>query len=78
MVDGRVADPVANFHLSNGALVDALRWRGNLQGYGLERSWGVMASYRYDPERIASNAAAYAAAGSVAMSDEIAALACRP
>lgn len=75
VVDGRVADPVANFHLSNGALVDALHWRANTEDYGLARSWGVMASYRYDPERIPANAAAYAAGASVAMSDAVAALA---
>jgi len=71
---GRVPDPVANFHLSNGALVDALRWRANTEGYGLERSWGVMASYCYDPDRIAANAAAYDRGESVATSDEIQAL----
>lgn len=77
MVDGRVPDPVANFHLSNGALVDALRWRANTEDYGLERSWGIMASYRYDPPRIAANAAAYAAGEPVAASDEVRALADR-
>jgi malonyl-CoA decarboxylase len=71
---GRVRDPVANFHLSNGALVDALRWRANTEDYGLESSWGVMASYRYDPERIATNAAAYDRGESVATSEEIQAL----
>ena len=71
---GRVPDPVANFHLSNGALVDALHWRANTERYGLERSWGVMASYRYDPDRIAANAAAYDGAASVAASDEVRAL----
>lgn len=69
--NGRVADPVANFHLSNGAFVDALRWRANTEDYGMERSWGIMASYRYDPDHIAANAAAYAAGASVAASDEV-------
>ncbi|MGV3759860.1 MAG: malonyl-CoA decarboxylase domain-containing protein, partial [Actinomycetota bacterium] len=71
---GRVLDPVANFHLSNGALVDTLRWRANTEDYGLERSWGVMASYRYDPERIAANAAAYDTGAAVPASDEVRAL----
>ena len=75
LVDGRVADPVANFHLSNGALVDALHWRANTEDYGLERSWGIMVSYRYDPSQIAANAAAYAAGDSVAASDQIRSLA---
>lgn len=73
-VGGRVPDPVANFHLGNGALVDALRWRANTHDYGLDRSWGVMASYRYDPDRIAANAAAYEAGEAVATSEEIQAL----
>lgn len=73
-VDGRVPDPVANFHLSNGALVDAVHWRANTEDYGLARSWGVMASYRYDPPAIAANAASYAAGGDVAVSDDVAAL----
>lgn len=74
-VDGRVPDPVANFHLSNGALVDAVHWRANTEDYGLARSWGVMASYRYDPSTIAANAASYATGGDVAVSDEVRALA---
>jgi len=71
---GRVRDPVANFHLSNGALVDALRWKANTADYGLADSWGVMVSYRYDPERIAANAAAYDAGERVPVSEEIEAL----
>lgn len=71
---GRVRDPVANFHLSNGALVDALRWRANTADYGIADSWGVMVSYRYDPERIAANAAAYDAGEAVPVSEEIEAL----
>jgi malonyl-CoA decarboxylase len=73
-VDGRVPDPVANFHLSNGALVDAVHWRANTEDYGLARSWGVMASYRYDPPAIAANAASYAAGGDIAVSDDVRAL----
>lgn len=69
MIDGRVPDPVANFHLSNGARVDALHWRANPEDYGLKRSWGVMVSYRYDPPSIARNAEAYASATSVPMSE---------
>ena len=70
-VDGRVADPVANFHLSNGASVDAVRWRANTEDYGLRRSWGIMASYRYDPTSIAVNAETYASGASVPTSDEV-------
>ena len=74
-VDGRVGDPVANFHLSNGASVDAVRWLANTEDYGLQRSWGIMASYRYDPSNIATNAETYASGTVVPTSDEVRALA---
>lgn len=70
-IDGRVPDPVGNFHLSNGARVEAVRWAANLEGYGLDRSWGVMVSYRYDPPAIAERARRYAAGEPVSTSDEI-------
>jgi malonyl-CoA decarboxylase len=66
-----VPDPVANFHLSNGACVDALHWRANPEDYGLRRSWGVMVSYRYDPVSIASNAEGYADGTLVATSEAV-------
>lgn len=78
MVEGRVPDPVANFHLSNGARVDALHWRANPEDYGLRRSWGVMASYRYDPESIAGNAEAYAGGTRVPRSEAVERLAAEP
>ena len=77
-VDGRVVDPVANFHLSNGASVDAVRWRANTEDYGLRRSWGIMASYRYDPDTIARNAEAYASGTLVPTSEAVERLAAEP
>lgn len=77
-IDGRVPDPVGNFHLSNGAAVADVLWAANTEPYGMERSWGVMVSYRYDPERIAETARAYASTGTVAVSDRIRKLAAEP
>jgi malonyl-CoA decarboxylase len=63
--DGRAIDPVANFHLSNGASLERLNWMANPAPYGLDESLGVMVNYRYDPARIAGNAAAYLTEGSI-------------
>lgn len=48
--DGRPLDPVARFHLGNGARLLALAPHGDRSGRGMERSFGIMANYRYEPE----------------------------
>ena len=69
--DGRAADPVANFHLSNGASVERLNWMANPAPYGIEESLGLMVNYRYDRSKIAANAGAYLAEGSVRASSQV-------
>jgi malonyl-CoA decarboxylase len=69
--DGRATDPVANFHLSNGASLERLDWLANPAPYGIEESLGVMVNYRYDRSKIASNAASYLADGSVSASGQV-------
>jgi len=66
--DGRVLDPVANFHLSNGAAVEHINWMADTSSSARERSFGLMANYLYDDERIPERAEAYAARGEVATS----------
>lgn len=41
-------DPVARFHLDNGARLERLNARGNLSARGLKESFGVMVNYLYD------------------------------
>ena len=65
---GRVDDPVANFHLSNGACVEHVDWMADPSAVGRERSFGLMANYLYDPDRIPERAEAYSATGTVPMS----------
>jgi len=48
--DGRPLDPVARFHLGNGARLLHLNWRADRSSRGWERSYGVMANYHYEPE----------------------------
>ncbi len=48
----RARDPVAHFHLSNGARVERLNPRGDLSEKGWRESAGMMVNYLYDPARI--------------------------
>jgi malonyl-CoA decarboxylase len=48
----RARDPVAHFHLSNGARVERLNWRGDVSEKGVKESAALMVNYLYDPARI--------------------------
>ncbi|XP_011270119.1 hypothetical protein CAOG_08538 [Capsaspora owczarzaki ATCC 30864] len=43
----KTADPVANFHMGNGAVLERLNWGAWLSPKGLRQSFGIMANYRY-------------------------------
>jgi malonyl-CoA decarboxylase len=62
---------VANFHLSNGASLERLNWMANPAAYGMEESLGLMVNYRYDRSKIAANAGAYLAEGSISTSSQV-------
>ena len=68
---GRAADPVAHFHLSNGAVVEQLNWLGNPTPVGWERGLGMMVNYRYDLKTIERNHDAYLIDGTVAANDRV-------
>jgi malonyl-CoA decarboxylase len=72
--DGRPLDAVARFHLGNGARLLSLCPGADPSARGQERSFGLMANYRYAPEDRAANRRELRA-GRPAVSDEIAALA---
>lgn len=57
--EGRVRDRVAHFHLGNGARVERIRDGADPSPRGQQRSWGVMANYRYEPEELGARAEAY-------------------
>ncbi|WP_295524792.1 malonyl-CoA decarboxylase family protein, partial [uncultured Pseudacidovorax sp.] len=50
--DGKPADPVARFHLGNGARVERLNWAADLSPNGVKQSWGLMVNYLYDLKRL--------------------------
>lgn len=45
-------DPVARFHLDNGARLERINLRGNLSPKGLKQSFGLMVNYLYDLDKI--------------------------
>lgn len=53
-------DPVARFHLGNGARVERLNWGGDTSMKGLKESFGVMVNYRYELAHIEENHEAFA------------------
>jgi malonyl-CoA decarboxylase len=58
--DGRgPADPVARFHLGNGARLERVNWLGNVAPCGISESHGIMVNYLYDPEQIEANHEAF-------------------
>jgi malonyl-CoA decarboxylase len=75
---GRALDPVANFHLSNGASVERLNWLANPERYGIEESLGLMVNYLYDKSRIAANATAYLTNAEIRASNKVRSLAKTP
>ena len=50
--DGKPFDPVARFHLGNGARVERLNWLGDPSPKGLKQSCGLMVNYLYDLKRL--------------------------
>jgi malonyl-CoA decarboxylase len=52
LVDGKPADPVARFHLGNGARVERLNWAGDPSPKGHKQSYGLMVNYLYDLKRL--------------------------
>ena len=53
--DGITRDPVARFHLNNGARMERLNIAGDLSDKGLKQSLGMMVNYVYDLKTIERN-----------------------
>ncbi|NCG41708.1 MAG: malonyl-CoA decarboxylase, partial [Actinobacteria bacterium] len=64
----RISDPVANFHLSNGARVEQIQFLANTRADGLAQSLGMMVNYRYVLDYIEDNPDAYVHEGHVEIS----------
>jgi malonyl-CoA decarboxylase len=64
---GRPLDPVARFHLGNGARLERLNWLGDISSNGQRQSAALMVNYRYDLPHIEENHEAYAERGEMVM-----------
>jgi len=69
--NGRALDPVAAFHLNNGASVERINWMGDVSEKGVLQSFGLMVNYAYRPHRIERNHEQYVKIGRVAVSEEV-------
>ena len=64
-------DPVARFHLGNGARLERIDWLGNVSTRGMRESLGIMVNYLYDPGSIEANHEAFVNTGRVVRSAEV-------
>lgn len=73
--NGLPRDPVARFHLGNGALVHAVHSGADISEKGQSQSAGVMVNYLYDLGKLTENHEQFASAGTVAATSDVKALA---
>ncbi len=67
----RALDPVAHFHLTNGARLERLNWLADASPRGLRQSAGIMVNYRYELSHIEDNHEAYSDRGEVRVSSGV-------
>ena len=68
--EGRPVDPVARFHLGNGARVEQLNWAGDPSPKGHRQSYGMMVNYLYDLKRLDKHRALLSQ-GKIAVSGDV-------
>jgi malonyl-CoA decarboxylase len=72
--DGSPNDPVARFHLENGASLERVNWLGDVSARGIGQGAGLMINYLYDLSRLEQNHELYAANKEVIASPSVKAL----
>ena len=68
---GNSIDPVARFHLGNGARLERINWLGNTELRAIQESFGIMVNYLYDPASIEDNHEAFARGGTIVRSPDV-------
>ncbi|HLN23205.1 MAG TPA: malonyl-CoA decarboxylase [Patescibacteria group bacterium] len=71
---GRALDPVAHFHLSNGARLERLNWLADTSPKGMAQSAGMMINYLYKLSDIEANHEGYTGQGKIVASTGLKAL----
>jgi len=72
--DGLPVDPVARFHLGNGAAIHAIHGNADVSDNGLKQSGGTMVNYLYDLSNITTNHEHFVTEKTVAASSDVHAL----
>jgi malonyl-CoA decarboxylase len=71
---GYRVDPVARFHLGNGARLERINWLGNAAPRAIQESFGIMVNYLYDHDSIEVNHEAFVRDGTIVRSPDVDAL----
>jgi malonyl-CoA decarboxylase len=66
-------DPVARFHLGNGARLERINWLANTEPRAIQESFGIMVNYLYDHDGIENNHESFVH-GTIVRSPEVDAL----
>ena len=69
--NGAPRDPVARFHLGNGARLERINWLADMSPKGMRQSQGLMVNYLYDLDDIEKNHEAYAEQRAVVASSAV-------
>ena len=64
-------DPVAHFHLTNGARIERINWLGDTSPKGMKQSSGLMVNYHYDLDDIDDNHEDYVTEGTIVASRSV-------
>jgi len=67
----RALDPVANFHLANGARLERINWLADLSETGMKRSYGIMVNYYYELSDIERNHEEYVTKANIVASRSV-------
>jgi malonyl-CoA decarboxylase len=70
--NGRPIDPVANFHLANGANLERINPFADTSPFRMKQSFGAMVNYRYRPNEVEVNHERFMATGEVSMTRNLA------
>jgi malonyl-CoA decarboxylase len=74
----RAFDPVAHFHLSNGARLERINWLADTSAKGMRESAGMMVNYLYRLDQIDDNQVAYMLDGRIVANPHVTALLAPP
>ncbi|MEM7021113.1 MAG: malonyl-CoA decarboxylase [Pseudomonadota bacterium] len=72
--NGRLVDPVARFHLGNGARLERVNWAADLSASGIAGSAGIMVNYLYRLDQVERNHEDFVNKGRVVCSRRVASL----